>query len=218
MRFTNETIQESFNTYLDNAGLEKKDYQLDGVAWCVEREMGVMLNSLQVSQGGTTQQFIRGGIVADEMGLGKTIMMLGICVTNIMPKTLIVLPFGLLQQWWLQIYKTTGHKAIIYHGANKKKYGLGELSKSAIVITTYGAICGKLNKLESTKKNKVIIENDLHKVKWNRIIFDEAHHLRNKNTLLFLGASKLKSSIRWFVTGTPIQNKIKDFYNLCLLL
>ena len=62
----------------------------------------------------------KGGILADTMGLGKTIMMLGICVTNMMTKTLIVLPFGLLEQWWVQIYKTTGHKAIIYHG-NKKK-------------------------------------------------------------------------------------------------
>jgi len=217
MRFDNETVKESFYSYLDNAKLEKKDYQLEGVTWCIEREMGVMLDTgagVEV----TGRKFIRGGIVADEMGLGKTIMMLGICLSNMMPKTLIVLPFALLDQWWMQIYKTTGHKAIIYHGANKKKCGLDVLNKSAIVLTTYGAICGKLDKTESTKKNKVIIENDLHKVRWNRIIFDEAHHLRNKNTLLFVGALKLKASIRWFVTGTPIQNNVKDFYSLCLLM
>ena len=224
MRFDNETVKKSFHGYLDNAKLEKKAYQLEGVTWCVEREMGVMLNGVGVDSGdgvspGTTgRKFIRGGIVADEMGLGKTIMMLGICLSNMMPKTLIVLPFALLDQWWMQIYKTTGHKAIIYHGANKKIYGLESLNKSVIVLTTYGAICGKLNKVESTKKNKVIIENDLHKVRWNRIIFDEAHHLRNKNTLLFVGALRLKASIRWFVTGTPIQNNVKDFYSLCLLM
>jgi len=228
MRFDNETVKESFYSYLDNAKLEKKDYQLEGVTWCVEREMGVMLNGVgvgvgvnsgaEVSPGTTGRKFIRGGIVADEMGLGKTIMMLGICLSNMMPKTLIVLPFALLDQWWMQIYKTTGHKAIIYHGANKKKYGLDALNKSAIVLTTYGAICGKLNKVESTKKNKVIIENDLHKIRWNRIIFDEAHHLRNKKTMLFLGALRLKAGIRWFVTGTPIQNNVKDFYSLCLLM
>ena len=228
MRFDNDTVRETFHAYLDNAKLEKKAYQLEGVTWCVEREMGVMLNGVgvgggggagtEVSPGTTDRKFIRGGIVADEMGLGKTIMMLGICLSNMMPKTLIVLPFALLDQWWMQIYKTTGHKAIIYHGANKKKYGLESLNKSAIVLTTYGAICGKLNKLESTKKNKVIIENDLHKVRWNRIIFDEAHHLRNKKTMLFLGALRLKAGIRWFVTGTPIQNNVKDFYSLCLLM
>lgn len=232
MRFDNDTVKESFHTYLDNAKLEKKAYQLEGVTWCVEREMGVMVNCVsggvgagvgadvdsEVSPGTTGKKFIRGGIVADEMGLGKTIMMLGICLSNMMPKTLIVLPFALLDQWWMQIYKTTGHKAIIYHGSNKKKYGLESLNKSAIVLTTYGAICGKLNKAESTKKNKVIIDNDLHKIRWNRIIFDEAHHLRNKKTLLFLSALRLKTCIRWFVTGTPIQNNVKDFYSLCLLL
>jgi SNF2 family DNA or RNA helicase len=36
--------------------------------------------------------------------------------------------------------------------------------------------------------------------------------------MLFLGASRLKASIRWFVTGTPIQNNVKDFYSLCLLM
>lgn len=222
MRFDNDTVKETFHAYLDNAKLEKKDYQLEGVTWCVEREIGVMLNGagtgVGVDAGTTGRKFIRGGIVADEMGLGKTIMMLGICLSNMMPKTLIVLPFALLDQWWMQIYKTTGHKAIIYHGTNKKKYGLEALNKSAIVLTTYGAICGKLDKVESTKKNRVIIENDLHKVRWNRIIFDEAHHLRNKKTMLFLGALKLKASIRWFVTGTPIQNNVKDFYSLCLLM
>ena len=220
MRFDNDTVKESFHTYLDIAKLEKKVYQLEGVTWCVEREMGIMLNGAGGGEmdAGVGKKFIRGGIVADEMGLGKTIMMLGICISNMMPKTLIVLPFALLDQWWMQIYKTTGHKAIIYHGANKKKYGLEALNKSAIVLTTYGAICGKLDKVESTKKNKVIIENDLHKVRWNRIIFDEAHHLRNKKTMLFLGALRLKAGIRWFVTGTPIQNNVKDFYSLCLLM
>jgi SNF2 family DNA or RNA helicase len=224
MRFDNDTVRDTFHAYLDNAKLEKKDYQLEGVTWCVEREMGVMINcggvdaGTEVSPATTGRKFIRGGIVADEMGLGKTIMMLGICLSNMMPKTLIVLPFALLDQWWMQIYKTTGHKAIIYHGANKKKYGLDALNKSAIVLTTYGAICGKLDKMVSSKKNKVIIENDLHKVRWNRIIFDEAHHLRNKNTMLFLSALRLKAGIRWFVTGTPIQNNVKDFYSLCLLM
>jgi SNF2 family DNA or RNA helicase len=54
----------------------------------------------------------------------------------------------------------------------------------------------------------------LHMVQWNRVIFDEAHHLRNKNAR-YWGAKVLASPIKWLITGTPIQNKRRDFYNLC---
>ena len=56
-----------------------------------------------------------------EMGLGKTIMVIGLMLSNFKPKTLIVLPPVLIDQWFIQILRTTGHKALIYYGANKKK-------------------------------------------------------------------------------------------------
>jgi len=58
----------------------------------------------------------------------------------------------------------------------------------------------------------------LHKVVWGRIIFDEAHHLRNANTSLYFGARLLRANIRWLVSGTPIQNRKEDFYNLCKMI
>ena len=58
----------------------------------------------------------------------------------------------------------------------------------------------------------------LHKMKWSRVVFDEAHHLRNKKTRMHIGALKLQSSIRWLMTGTPIQNKKEDFYGLCAVM
>jgi len=42
-----------------------------------------------------------------------------------------------------------------------------------------------------------------------------AHHLRNSNTTLYFGARLIRTSIRWLVSGTPIQNRKEDFYNLC---
>lgn len=55
----------------------------------------------------------------------------------------------------------------------------------------------------------------LKNISWNRVIFDEAHHLRNSNTLRFKSCKQIKARVRWLVTGTPVQNKRKDFYNLC---
>jgi SNF2 family DNA or RNA helicase len=152
-----------------------------------------------------------GACLADDMGLGKTIMMIGTMVCNYLQRTLIVLPPILIDQWFLQIYRTTGHRALIYHGTHKKKITLERLKSATIVITTYGAVT-------MTKKQlKVGGVTALHKVDWSRIIFDEAHHLRNANTC-WKSAKLLRGDIRWLVSGTPIQNRKKDFYNLCSIL
>jgi SNF2 family DNA or RNA helicase len=155
---------------------------------------------------------VRGGFIADEMGLGKTIMMIGTMLCNFLEKTLIVVPPVLLDQWYVQIYRTTGHRALIFHGEDKKEIDLEQLNNAKIVITTYGAI----TLLRSQIKNKELTL--LHRVAWSRIVFDEAHHLRNKSTTRYIGARLLQAKIRWLVSGTPVQNSKKDFYSLCAML
>lgn len=189
-----------YNMYIARSKLDVKQYQIDGVKWCLSNELR---NSDQCPCG------VRGGFIADEMGLGKTIMMIGLCVANFMKKTLIVVPPILIDQWYYQILKTTGHKALIYHGANKSYFDLDILNDSVIVITSYGA----LTPAKKTNGTLTI----LHQVKWSRIIFDEAHHLRNLNNRS-LGVRALQTNIRWLVSGTPIQNRKADFYNLCGIL
>jgi len=182
-----------FQNYLIKNSLEIKDHQMECVKWCLKRELyGNICNG----------KIIKGGIIADEMGLGKTIQMIGTMVCNKM-KTLIVLPRCLLEQWSKFLKETTDFSILIYHGANREK-NIKNIEKYEVIITTYNLI--KLN----TKNIEVI----LHNINWDRIIFDEAHHLRN-NTNIFKGAKILQSKIRWLLTGTPIQNNKKDFYNLC---
>lgn len=192
---------ERFKKYIDRNNMDHKQYQFDGVKWILNNE----LREDPVCS-------IRGGFIADEMGLGKTIMMIGTMLCNFVAKTLIVVPPILIDQWFVQIYRTTGHKALIYHGDDKKQIKLEELNKASIVITTYGAIT-------LTKKQiKDDIVTLLHNVSWSRIVFDEAHHLRNAKTTRYIGAKLLPARIRWLVSGTPIQNSKKDFYSLCSLI
>jgi len=216
-----------FNKFIERSGMEKKSYQYDGVKWLIQNEL-----SCDLPCGA------RGGLVADEMGLGKTIMMIGVCLANFMHnrKTLIVVPPVLIDQWFTQIYKTTGHKCVVYHGLNKKNIdnkaaqAFGGDVESAfagavIVLCSYDAISvfkekkGKIDVNSENKKTKKRVEDSLlHKVKWGRIIFDEAHHLRNKNTTRYVGAKLLSADVKWFVSGTPIQNRKQDFYALCSLI
>jgi len=179
--------------------LDFNKYQYDGVRWCINHELNIL--NLGTS-------LIRGGIIADEMGLGKTIMMLGTIYSNCMKRTLIILPPILINQWKNEIFKTTGHQALIYYGPKKKTITKDQLFNSTIVLTSYNLIA----------MNSKSIPTILHKIKWNRVICDEAHHLRNQNTTRFLGFRNIQSSIKWFITGTPIQNNKKDFYTLCELL
>lgn len=201
MEKTMEMRMDMFKKYLDKSGMEHKDYQYDGVRWCLNNELR-----------GDAPCGVRGGFIADEMGLGKTIMMIGLMYSNFVAHTLIIVPPILIDQWFIQIYKTTGHKALIYHGDAKKTITLRQISAAPIVISTYGAIT-------MTKKhiqNKTITM--LHKVSWGRIIFDEAHHLRNSNTTQYISARLLPAKMRWLVSGTPVQNSKKDFYSLCALI
>ena len=190
-----------FRKYLDKTGMDHKEYQYDGVRWCLNNELRE-----------DPPCNVRGGFIADEMGLGKTIMMIGLMYSNFVRHTLVILPPILIDQWFVQIYKTTGHKALIYHGEDKKTITLEELSAAPIVISTYGAIT--LTKKQI--KNETVTM--LHKVYWNRIIFDEGHHLRNSKTTRYIGARLLQAKIRWVVSGTPIQNSKSDFYSLCALI
>ena len=118
-----------FRAYLTRTTMDHKQYQYDGVQWILNNE----LRDNPVCG-------VRGGFIADEMGLGKTIMMIGTMLCNLRARTLIVVPPVLVDQWYTQIYRTTGHKPIIYHGNNKKQISHFALSQATIVITTYGAI------------------------------------------------------------------------------
>ena len=209
----NTYTYDTYKKYTDHSGLDFKQYQYDGVVWCVNNEKKMTL---------------RGGFIADEMGLGKTITMIGTFACNLVKRTLIVLPPVLIDQWYKQIYKTTGHKAVVYYGQKKKKIDLLSLG-FCIVITSYAHIAfnnkrekgekekGKGEKGEKEKGKKGLDDdglNIIHRVLWDRIVFDEGHHLRNRNTHLYKGALHLKSPIKWLVSGTPIQNSKADFYNL----
>jgi SNF2 family DNA or RNA helicase len=185
---------EKFNILLGRAKFDAKEYQRAGLEWCLRKEL--------------TNE---GGIVADEMGLGKTLTLIGLIFVNFKRRTLIVVPPVLLDQWAKEIFKCSGHKALKYHGPDKKNITEEELLKAPIVLTTYNMLLSSNAKADKREESNI---NLLAKIKWNRLIFDEAHHLRNKRTERYSSCEKIKAEIKWLISGTPIQNKRSDLYNL----
>jgi len=210
MSWTDKRIQEqdtvtgekvkAYRDWCNGVGLDDKEHQVQGIKWCLYHEL---VEKPHVG--------VRGGIIADEMGLGKTILMIACIRHNFQTRTLIVLPPALLSQWITVFQRFLGHTPFVYRGKSNKNITLERLAQLPIVLTTYGMITPR-------KSEESLTYSKLHQIEWSRIIYDEAHHLRNRKTKVHDGAFKLKSNIRWMVTGTPINNSIKDLYSLCRIL
>ncbi|KAK2901000.1 hypothetical protein Q8A67_009115 [Cirrhinus molitorella] len=126
--------------------------------------------------------------------------------------TLIVCPLSVLSNWLDQfeqhIRADVTLKVYLYYGAERKR-SVKLLSEQDVVLTTY-------NVLSSDYGNKS--SSPLHKVKWLRVVLDEGHVIRNPNALQSKAVLDLQSERRWILSGTPIQNSLKDLYMLLSFL
>jgi SNF2 family DNA or RNA helicase len=188
-----DLAMQRFNNMISRAKLDTKVHQIDGVRWAVERELG----------GGA-----KGGIIADEMGLGKTIVSIGVIYANPVRRTLVVLPVALLAQWASAITRFTGLTPLVYHGSKRSRISEEDFLGAVVVVTTYDTVT-----IESGSDG-----SRLHTTRWGRIVYDEAHHLRNTKTVRWKACDALTKNIVWTITGTPLQNKVGDFYSLCRII
>jgi len=150
----------------------------------------------------------RGGLILDEMGTGKTLQMIGL-LNDSPKKTLIVVPLMLLDQWFNELVKYCPQTVMRYYAHGDEKVIMGArlrkllLSIDSIILTTYEMF---------SQENNVLCDEE-----WQRIIFDEAHHMRNTNSN-WQQAMDASSPVKWLLTGTPVQNKLREFKNLCRIV
>ncbi|KAL2613152.1 hypothetical protein R1flu_024844 [Riccia fluitans] len=58
----------------------------------------------------------------------------------------------------------------------------------------------------------------LHSVKWARIILDEAHCIKDRRCSTSKGIFALRSTYKWALSGTPLQNRVGELYSLVRFL
>ena len=141
-----------------------------------------------------------GGCLADDMGLGKTIQIIAFLSDTQLNKgcSLIVVPKTLLLNWQREIEKFSPDTSYyIYHGVNRSPIGLNNYR---IILSTYGTVLNDFKLLEEYTFDNVII--------------DEAQYIKNSKSKAYRALYKLKADSKYILTGTPVENNIKEYWGL----
>lgn len=120
--------------------------------------------------------------------------------TNYGP-VLIVCPTSVIHNWESEFSKWATFCIAIYHGANRDLIiDKLEVHGVDIVITSFDTYR--------------IHGNILTNIEWEIVIIDEAHRLKNEKSKLYRACLEIKTRKRYGLTGTIMQNKIMELFNL----
>jgi hypothetical protein len=195
-------------------------HQLLGAQWMVKREL--------------SSNAPHGGLLADSMGLGKTVQTLACMVGNPpgpedvkrgVKATLIVVPAGVLNQWFDEIKYHASEKifpkVLIYKTA--MHIPMSVLQDLDIVLCGYGDVMKQFPFPDKSAREiiseigykawwkRAICElGPLHQVNWFRVVLDEAQAIKNNSARTSLACQNLKSVYRWCLTGTPLLNRLEE--------
>lgn len=128
--------------------------------------------------------------------------------------TLIVTPASLISHWLEQIKTHVDRrvelKIFVHHGQSKAHIAT-ELERQDLVFTTYGTMQAELNDGAS-------VASPLLSAKWLRVCLDEGHFIKNHNAKTAKAANALNTERKWIISGTPIQNNLKELWSLLFWL
>ncbi|XP_066455315.1 helicase-like transcription factor isoform X1 [Eleutherodactylus coqui] len=132
------------------------------------------------------------------------------CVQELRRPTLIVCPLSVMSNWIDQfeqhVRPEVNLNIYVYYGPERSK-DPKTLSQQDVVLTSY-----------STVTHDYANNSPLHKVKWLRVVLDEGHTIRNPNAQQTKAVHSLDALRRWVLTGTPIQNSLKDLWSILSFL
>ncbi|CAK7265050.1 Putative ATPase [Sporothrix epigloea] len=178
-----------------------RDYQLEGLTWMLE----ICLQNMS-------------GILADEMGLGKTVQTISLIALlrereNYLGPHLIVAPLSTLNNWINEFqHWTPSIPVVMYHGTPQQRKDLFKsrlqkhLSKGR-PTEQFPVVCTSYEIILRDRAN-------LSKIDWEFIIIDEGHRMKNFDSKLFRELQSFKSATRFLITGTPLQNNLKELWSL----
>jgi SNF2 family DNA or RNA helicase len=185
-------------------------HQKQGIRWLYERH----LNRIS-------------SILADDMGLGKTCQVVtalnGIYgKTSDLYRVIIVCPKSCMENWRREIiaWGPDLTEPVIFHGQSSRKRIFKDFNEEGgIIITTYHLVHQITAMINRVDKPKSILDVSItrdYSFKIDYVVMDEAHVLKAPKTKIFAAMTDLKPRVkqRVLLTGTPIQNNLKELYSL----
>jgi SNF2 family DNA or RNA helicase len=169
-----------------------RDYQKRGVAWLQYLE-NLGLNPC----------------LADDMGLGKTLEVIARLLkeregADSVPPTLVIAPTSVLGNWRKEIERFAPQlRAQVHQGSTrlKDKQSFAEMCGTHDVILTSFALARLDEKL-------------LQGQQWHRVVVDEAQNIKNPQAAQTRAILKLAAPHRLALTGTPVENRLRDLWSI----
>lgn len=189
-------ISRSFHAVKDSeytlpASLQKvlRKYQRDGYRWLR-----------------TLDGYGMGGILADDMGLGKTVQVLAYLLAmkeggQTLP-SLIVCPASLVLNWAEECEKFTPQlKCLPVDGDAARRAELAErFPEYDLVVTSYDLL----------RRDAALYGEQA----FYACILDEAQAIKNHSTQKYKAVCRMKSSVRFALTGTPVENRLSELWSI----
>uniref|UniRef100_A0A665UVX6 Uncharacterized protein n=1 Tax=Echeneis naucrates TaxID=173247 RepID=A0A665UVX6_ECHNA len=185
-------------SYIGDENLELRDYQLAGLNWLAHS--WCRCNSV---------------ILADEMGLGKTIQTISFLSYlfhqhQLYGPFLLVVPLSTLTSWQREFdIWAPDMNVVVYLGdvMSRKTIRDYEWVNHQTKRIRFNAL---LTTYEILLKDKGVLGN----INWAFLGVDEAHRLKNDDSLLYKTLMEFRSNHRLLITGTPLQNSLKELWSL----
>ncbi|ANZ74124.1 BA75_01301T0 [Komagataella pastoris] len=151
-------------------------------------------------------------ILADEMGLGKTCQVIAFLAHLKQKKYpgphMVVVPSSTLENWLREFRKFCPELIVQpYYGSQEERgelrYQLADSESYDVLVTTYNLATG--NKYD---------QQFLRSREFNVIVYDEGHMLKNSQSERYAKLMRLGAHFRLLLTGTPLQNNLKELISL----
>ncbi|XP_003227847.1 DNA excision repair protein ERCC-6-like [Anolis carolinensis] len=155
----------------------------------------------------------KGGILADDMGLGKTIQIIaflsGMFDEEHIKSVLLIVPTTLISNWTKEFASwTPGLRVKVFHGtciAERNRNLEWIQRRHGILLTTYQMVLNNWQQLASFGNKEFV---------WDYAILDEAHKIKTPSAKTTKSVHAIPSKNRILLTGTPVQNNLKELWAL----